>query len=96
MQASQSAKGEVLPWESASAIEVRLCNELISCRIAMSMKAIRRGHIVATPTESNDVERANVVSMFLRWLINSKMQEFYPEVELGLNHLFEKGMMVHY
>ena len=52
--------------------------------------------IVATPTESNDVERANVVSMFLRWLINSKMQEFYPEVELGLNHLFEKGMMVHY
>ena len=33
---------------------------------------------------------------FLRWLINSKMQEFYPEIELGLNHLFEKGMMVHY
>jgi len=94
--ASQSSTGEVFPWESASDSEVRLCDELISCRIAMSMNAIRRGHIVATPTESNDVERANVVSMFLRWLINSKMQEFYPEVELGLNHLFEKGMMVHY
>jgi hypothetical protein len=24
------------------------------------------------------------------------MDEFYPEVELGLNHFFEKGMMVHY
>ena len=94
--ASQSSTGEVFPWESASDSEVRMADELISCRIAMSMNAIRRGHIVATPTESNDVERANVVSMFLRWLINSKMQEFYPEVELGLNHLFEKGMMVHY
>ena len=94
--ASQSSTGEVFPWESASDSEVRMADELISCRVAMSMNAIRRGHIVATPTESNDVERANVVSMFLRWLINSKMQEFYPEVELGLNHLFEKGMMVHY
>ena len=24
------------------------------------------------------------------------MDEFYPEIELGLNHFFEKGMMVHY
>ena len=94
--ASLNSTGEVFPWEGASDQQVRLCDELISCRIAMSMNAIRRAHIVATPTESNDVERANVVSNFLRWLINSKMDEFYPEVELGLNHFFEKGMMVHY
>ena len=61
----------------------------------MCMNAIR-AHVVATPVESGDVERANVVSLFLRWLINTKMDEFYPEIELGLNHLFEKGMMVHY
>ena len=24
------------------------------------------------------------------------MDEFFPQVELGLNHFFEKGMMVHY
>jgi len=94
--ASLNSTGEVFPWEGASDQQVRLCDELISCRIAMSMNAIRRAHIVATPTVSNDVERANVVSNFLRWLINSKMDEFYPEVELGLNHFFEKGMMVHY
>ena len=93
---SQSSTGEVFPWVGASDQEVRMADELITCRVAMSMNAIRRGHIIATPTESNDVERANVVSMFLRWLINSKMEEFYPEIELGLNHLFEKGMMVHY
>ena len=94
--ANQHSTGEVFPWVGASDQEVRMADELITCRVAMSMNAIRRGHIVATPTESSDVERANVVSMFLRWLINSKMQEFYPEIELGLNHLFEKGMMVHY
>ena len=94
--ASQSSTGEVFPWEGASDQEVKMADELISCRVAMCMNATRRAHIVATPTESSDVERANVVSMFLRWLINSKMQEFYPEIELGLNHLFEKGMMVHY
>lgn len=94
--ASQSSTGEVFPWEGSSDQEVKMADELISCRVAMCMNATRRAHIVATPTESSDVERANVVSMFLRWLINSKMQEFYPEIELGLNHLFEKGMMVHY
>jgi hypothetical protein len=94
--ANQSSTGEVFPWVGASDQEVRMADELITCRVAMSMNAIRRGHIIATPTESSDVERANVVSNFLRWLINSKMQEFYPEIELGLNHLFEKGMMVHY
>ena len=93
---SQHSTGEVFPWPGASDQEVHMADELINLRVAMSMNAIRRGHIIATPTESNDVERANVVSMFLRWLINSKMQEFYPEIELGLNHLFEKGMMVHY
>ena len=62
----------------------------------MVMNAVRRAHIVATPTETNDVERASVVSNFLRWLINSRLNEFYPQIELGLNNLFEKGMMVHY
>ena len=93
---SLSSTGEVFPWNGSSDQEVRLADELIGCRVAMVMNAIRRAHIVATPTESNDVERASVVSNFLRWLINSKMDEFYPQIELGLQNLFEKGMMVHY
>ena len=93
---SLSSTGEIFPWDGASDQEVRLADELIGCRVAMVMNAIRRAHIVATPTESNDVERASVVSNFLRWLINSKMDEFYPQIELGLQNLFEKGMMVHY
>jgi hypothetical protein len=93
---SLSSTGEVFPWDKSSDQEVRLADELIGCRVSMVMNAVRRAHIVATPTESNDVERASVVSNFLRWLINSRLTEFYPQIELGLNNLFEKGMMVHY
>ena len=88
--------GTVFPWNGASDQEVRLADELISCRIAQCMSAIRRAHIVATPVESSDVGRAGVVSAFLRWLINSKMDEWYEQVELSLNHLFEQGLAVTY
>ena len=93
---SQSSTGDVFPWEGASDSEVRLVDENISCRTSMIMNAIRRAHIVATPTESADVERASVVSNFLRWLVNSRMDEFYTQIELGLSHFLEKGLMVHY
>ena len=93
---SLSSTGEVFPWDKSSDQEVRLADELIGCRVSMVMNAVRRAHIVATPTESNDVERAAVVSNFLRWMVNTKLTEFYPQIELGLNNLFEKGMMVHY
>ena len=91
-----TSTGEVFPWDGASDQEVRLADELIGCRVAMCMNAVRRAHIVATPVESNDTSRAGVVSAFLRWLINARMDEFYEQTELGLSHLFEKGMMVHY
>lgn len=91
-----SATGEVFPFDGASDQEVRLVDETINCMVSMSLNAIRRAHIVATPVESDDIERANVISSFIRWLVNSRMDEFYDQVELGLNHFFEKGMMVHY
>ena len=94
--ASSNSTGEVFPWPGASDQEVRLVDENITCRVSMAMHAVRRAHIVATPTESNDVERASVISNFLRWMVNSKMDEFYPQIELGINHFLEKGMMVHY
>jgi len=90
------ATGEVFPFDGSSDQEVRVVDENINQLVAMSLNAIRRAHIVATPVESDDIERANVISSFIRWLVNTKMDEFYDQVELGLNHLYEKGMMVHY
>ena len=91
-----SETGEVFPFDGASDQEVRLVDETINCMVSMSLNAVRRAHIIATPVESDDMERANVISSFIRWLVNSRMEEFYDQVELGLNHLYEKGMMVHY
>lgn len=88
--------GEVFPWDGAADMEVRLADELIGCRVATCMNAVRRAHIVANPVESSDVARAAVTSSFLRWLINTKVDDFYQQVELSLNHLFEKGMCVTY
>ena len=88
--------GQVFPWEGSSDQEVRLADELIGCRVATCMNAVRRAHIVATPVESDDVDRASATSAFLRWLINTKINDFYDQVELSLNHLFEKGMCVTY
>ena len=93
---SLTSTGEVFPWDKASDQEVRLADELIGFRVAMCMNAIRRAHIVATPTESNDVARAAVISNFLRWLINSRMSEFYTQCELSLNHLFGQGLAISY
>jgi hypothetical protein len=91
-----SQTGDVFPWDGASDQEIRMVDNQINKCVAMVMNAVRQAHIVATPTESGDIERANVISMFLRWLINTKMEEFYDQLELGLNHFFEKGLMCHY
>ena len=91
-----SATGDVFPWDGASDQEIRMVDNQINKCVAMVMNAARQAHIVATPVESGDIERANVISMFLRWLINTKMEEFYDQLELGLNHFFEKGLMCHY
>ena len=91
-----SSTGDVFPWDGASDQMIRMCDNQINKCVAMVMNAVRQAHIVATPVESGDIERANVISMFLRWLINTKMEEFYDQLELGLNHFFEKGLMCHY
>jgi len=93
---NQSSTGEVFPWDGSSDQEIRMVDNQINKCVAMVMNAARQAHIVATPVESGDIERSNVISMFLRWLINSKMEEFYDQLELGLNHFFEKGLMCHY
>lgn len=91
-----SATGDVFPWDGASDQEIRMVDNQINKCVAMVMNAVRQAHIIATPIESGDIERSNVISMFLRWLINAKMEEFYDQLELGLNHFFEKGLMCHY
>ena len=60
------------------------------------MSVIKRANLVATPVESEDVERAAVVQNFMKWMLQVKMEDQLREYERGFNHLLEKGIMVHY
>ena len=87
---------EPFPWDGASDMDCPLLDDVINSHRSMIMSGIRRANLVATPVETGDVERASVVSMFLKWLINARMPEFHREMERGVNSLLQNGMMVSY
>lgn len=91
-----SETGGVFPFDGASDHEIYEVDDLVNSHKSMCMNAIRRAQLTAMPTEATDTENSSVISNFMRWLMNVKMGEFYSEMELGIDNLLEKGLMVHY
>jgi len=87
---------DAFPWEGASDIEVPLIAEKINTYVSMCMAALRRSNIRAYPVESGDAGRAKVVSSFLKWMVNSYIENFTREMEANANYLFEKAIIVSY
>jgi hypothetical protein len=85
---------DAFPWEGASDIEVPLIAEKINTYVSTLMSALRRSNIRAYPVETGDAGRAKVVSSFLKWMVNTYIEDFYRQMEANANYLFEKGMMV--
>jgi hypothetical protein len=84
------------PWQGASDMEVNVVGERINAYVALFDQALERSHIRAFPTSMAAMPRAGVVSSFLKWMRNSYIPNFKEEMELGANHLLEKGLMVTY
>lgn len=84
------------PWDGASDMEVNIIGERIDTYVALLTQALDRSHIKAFPTSHNSVAKASVVSMFLKWMRKSYIPDFKKQMELGANHLLEKGIMVSY
>lgn len=84
------------PWDGASDMEVNTIGERIDTYVALLTQALDRSHIKAFPTSHNSVAKASVVSMFLKWMRKSYIPDFKKQMELGANHLLEKGIMVSY
>ena len=80
------------PWRGASDQEVPVVDPRINTLVALCINAIRSGHVTAYPVGSDDVKRASAASTFIRWMIDSWIPHAYEEIELSLNHMFEKGM----
>lgn len=84
------------PWDGASDIEVNIIGERIDTYVSLLSQALDRSHIKAFPTSHASVSKASVVSLFLKWMRKSYIPDFKRQMELGANHLLEKGIMVSY
>ena len=91
--ARNSETGKVFPWEGASDQDCWLVDHAINTHTNMIMNAIKKADFSATPVEDDDIANASVVSNFIKWMVNVKIKEFDCQMEQGVNHLFEKGIM---
>lgn len=89
--AREGAKISPTPWDGASDLRVYLVDDIINKKVAMARMAFRKANLVAVPVEGNDIKRAKVVSNFMRWLIQTQIQDIDREVELLANYIQEKG-----
>lgn len=85
---------DAFPWDGASDIEAPIIEERISTYVSLMMAALRRSNIRAYPVETADATQANVISGFLRWMVNSYIPNFSREMEAQANYLLEKGIIV--
>ena len=88
--------GNAFPWDGAADTEAQIINERINTYVGMFMNALQRASIRAYPVEVGDMGRAKVVSSFLKWMVSTYIPQFKRQMELGANHLLEKGIAVTY
>lgn len=84
------------PFNGASDSQVWLAHGLMSTSTAININALRRSQIQAYPRKATDVERASQVSVFLKYLRDAGIENFWREAELADNYLKETGLMVTY
>ena len=84
------------PFKGSADTEQWLSQGLMSTSTAINMNALRRSQIQAYPRKATDVERASQVSVFLKYLRDAGIDNFWREAELADNYYKEKGIMVTY
>lgn len=89
-----NGKADPTPWDGASDLRVYLNDSVIQYKVARNAIALKKANLVAVPVNGNDIERAKVVTNFMRWLINTQIPDLDREEELLSNYLLEKGVAV--
>ena len=85
-------KTDPTPWDGASDLRVYLTDSVIKYKIARFGLALKKSNMVAVPVNGNDIERAEVVGNFMRWLITTQIPHLDREEELLANYMLEKGV----
>lgn len=88
----EGSKIDPTPWDGASDLRVFKVDEAINAKIAMLCTAFKKANLVATPIEGNDIDRANVVTSFTRWMVYTQIPKLARERKLLANYLCEKGI----
>ena len=87
-----SGKTDPTPWDGASDLRVYMADSVIKYKIARYGLALKKATMVAVPVNGNDIERAEVVGNFMRWLISTQIPHLNREKELLANYMLEKGV----
>ena len=85
---------EPTPWDGASDMRVYEVDAAINYKVALYSMARRKANLIAIPVNSGQIERAKVVSNFMRWLINTQVPQVDREDELLAQYLKEKGIAI--
>lgn len=88
----EGSKIDPTPWDGASDLRVYELDSLINYKVDRNCMALMDATFTAAPVNGSDIERARVVSDFLKWLVNTQIPELEREAELLNNYLYEKGV----
>lgn len=89
-----NGKNDPTPWDGASDLRVFLVDNAINYKIARNALALEKATLIASPVNGTDIERASVVSTFMRWMVNTQIPDLDREQELLSNYVLEKGKAV--
>ena len=84
-------KTDPTPWEGASDLRVFMTDAVIKYKVARFGLAMKKSTMVAVPVNGNDVERAEIVGNFMRWLVSTQIPNLDREAELLAQYMLEKG-----
>jgi hypothetical protein len=90
----EGSKVSPTPWDGASDLRCFLVDNIINKKVAMKGMAFKRSNLTAVPVGSEDGSRSQLVSNFMRWMIQTQIPEIEREIEMCANFMDEKGIAV--
>ena len=79
------------PWEDASDLRPFTTNSICDENVAMFAKALLRGNLTAIPVEANDIERARMVTEYMKYLLNS-IPDYSRQAKILANYQEERAI----
>lgn len=80
-----------LPYEGAADLRQFIADDYCNKDVALMVTALFNSNLIAIPVEGGDVEQSQLVSVFMKWLLFSQMDELQREAAVLANYVVEKG-----